>query len=45
MIKKMRQTVIHITLHKIIKIEQHEPDKKKWWMISGAQEGKDVLLL
>ena len=35
----MRQAVIHKTLHKIIKIEQLEPDKKKSWMISGAQEG------
>ena len=34
----MRQTVIHKTLHKKIKIEQHEPDKKKSWMISGTQE-------
>jgi hypothetical protein len=35
----MRQTVIHKTLHKLINIEQHEPDKKKSWVISGAQEG------
>ena len=34
----MRQTVIHKTLHKLIKIEQHEPEKKSW-MISGAEKG------